>query len=50
MREFEQIPLILRKSGYSALVDFLSKEEIDRKVVEKLDEIVNVAKRAVVRK
>lgn len=44
------IPLILRKNGYSALVEFLSKEEIDKEIVEKLDEIVKVAKRAVVGK
>ena len=44
------IPLVLRKNGYSALVEFLSKEEIDQEVVDKLDAIVKVAKRAVVRK
>ncbi len=43
------IPLVLRKNGYSALVEFLKKEEIDKEVVEKLDAIVKVAKRAVVR-
>ena len=42
------MPLILRKNGYSALVEFLNKDEIDREVIEKLDAIVNVAKRAVV--
>ncbi len=44
------VPLVLRKSGYSSLVDFLSKEEIDKEIVEKLDEVVKVAKRAIVRK
>lgn len=39
------IPLCLRKSGYSALVEFLSKEEIDPEVTEKLDAIVAIAKR-----
>jgi len=40
------IPLVLRKSGYSALVEYANREEIDREVVEKLDAIVAVAKRA----
>ena len=44
------IPLILRKSRYSALVEFLSTDEIDKEVIEKLDAVVKVAKRAVVRK
>ena len=44
------IPLILRKNSYSTLVEFITKEEIDEEVVEKLDAIVKVAKRAVVRK
>ena len=40
------IPLCLRKSGYSALADLLEKDEIDSEVVQKLDTIVEVAKRA----
>ncbi len=43
------IPLCLRKSGYSALIEFLSKEAIDPEVTDKLNTIVKVASRATAR-
>ncbi len=40
------INLCLRKSQYAILAEFLEKKNIDPEVVEKLDQIVRVAKRA----
>ncbi len=41
------LPLLLRKSEYADLVEFLEPGEIDPEVIEKLDAIANVARRAV---
>ena len=41
-------PLVLRKSEYAQLVAFLPQDAVDVEVVEKLDLIVDVAKKAVV--
>ncbi len=40
------LPLSFRKRDYHLLADFLSKQHIDREVVEKLDAIVEIAARA----
>jgi ABC-type taurine transport system ATPase subunit len=40
------LPNLLRKTDYHVLAQFLTKEKIDREVIEKLDLIVEVAARA----
>ncbi|MCX5684385.1 MAG: AAA family ATPase [Planctomycetota bacterium] len=44
-----KLPLVLRKSEYRDLVQFLPKDQIDAEVVKKLDALVEVASKAVKR-
>jgi hypothetical protein len=46
--QLRNLPLTFRKSQYAELVRYLSPESISDEVTEKLDKIVEVAKRAVV--
>lgn len=40
------LPILLSKSNYYLLADFIDANEIDREVMEKLDEIARIAKKA----